>query len=86
MKRPLLIAALFLLAGTIMNGPAWLGFAVHTLFYAALLWLPIYGLFALRRFIRRRRGRCPACAYPMGDSNVCTECGRPVPGRTGALT
>ncbi len=41
----------------------------------AVLWLLICGSFALRRFIRRRRGLCPACAYPMGDSNVCTECG-----------
>ena len=55
--------------------PLWPGFAVNTLLYAAILWLLIPGPFALRRFIRRRRGLCPGCGYPMGDSNVCTECG-----------
>ena len=56
--------------------PAWPGFAVNTVFYAAVLWLLIPGPFALRRFIRVRRGRCPACAYPMGESAVCSECGK----------
>ncbi len=56
--------------------PLWPGFAVNTLFYAAILWLLIPGPFALRRFIRVRRGLCPACAYPMGESAVCTECGK----------
>ena len=32
--------------------PIWPGFAVNTLFYAALLWLLIPGPFVLRRFIR----------------------------------
>ena len=62
------------------------GFGINTLFYAVLLWLPICGPFALRRFIRRKRGRCPACAYPMGGSAVCTECGRALPGRAEAAT
>ena len=30
------------------------------------------------RRIRARRGQCPACAYPIGASNVCTECGAAV--------
>lgn len=59
--------------------PIWLGFAVNTLFYAAVLWLPVLGLHALRRAIRRTRGLCPKCAYPIGESSVCTECGSPVP-------
>ncbi len=57
--------------------PLWPGFAVNTLFYAAILWLLIPGPFALRRFLRVRRGLCPKCAYPMGESSVCTECGLP---------
>ena len=40
--------------------PIWPGFAINTLFYAAILWLLIRGPFALRRFIRVKRGRCPA--------------------------
>ncbi len=55
--------------------PLWPGFAINTIFYATLLWLLIPGLFALRRFLRVRRGLCPNCAYPTGESSVCTECG-----------
>ena len=62
--------------------PLSLGFTLNTLFYAAVLWLLICGPFMLRRIVRRRlllqRGRCPACAYPMGESDVCTECGIPL--------
>lgn len=28
--------------------------------------------------LRRRKGLCPACKYPLGSSPVCTECGRSV--------
>ena len=59
--------------------PIWTTFAVNTLFYAALLWGLIPGPFAMRRLIRRRRGLCPKCAYPMGESTVCTECGNALP-------
>ncbi len=55
--------------------PIWPGFLINTLFYAALLWALIAGPFALRRFLRVRRGLCPKCAYPMGESSVCSECG-----------
>ena len=65
--------------------PIWPGFAVNTLFYATVLWLLIPGPFALRRLIRRRRGLCLACAYPMGESPTCTECGKPLPGRAVAV-
>ncbi len=51
------------------------GFAINTLFYALVLWLLICGPFALRRLIRIRRGLCPECAYPTGESGVCSECG-----------
>ena len=54
--------------------PIWPGFAVNTVFYAAVLWLLIPGPFTLRRFIRVKRGLCPACAYPRGESDVCSEC------------
>jgi hypothetical protein len=54
------------------------GFAVNTVSYAAILWLLICGPRALRRRLRIRRQRCPACGYPLGTSPVCTECGREV--------
>ncbi len=71
--------------------PLWPGFAANTVFYMtilATLWLLIrVGYFyAFRRLIRQRRGLCPACAYPMGESDVCTECGKALPGRTEAMT
>ncbi len=61
--------------------PVWPGFAVNTLLYAAVTWLLFVCPFELRRFIRVRRGLCPTCTYPMGASEVCTECGKPLPGR-----
>ncbi len=56
--------------------PLWRGFAVNSIFYAALMWLPICGPFLVRSWVRVRRGLCPKCAYPMGESAVCTECGK----------
>ena len=55
--------------------PVWPGFAINTILYAAMVWPLIRGPFALCRFLRLRRGLCPKCAYPMGESSVCTECG-----------
>ncbi len=44
------------------------------------------GPFALRRFIRRKRGLCPACGYPTGESAVCSECGKVLPKGVRAAT
>ena|SRR5436190_7680678 len=56
----------------------WPQMIANCLFYTAILWLPFAGFRFARRRIRARRGQCPACAYPIGASNVCTECGKPV--------
>ena len=66
--------------------PFWPGFAVNTIFYAAILWLLICGPCALRRLIRIRRGLCSKCAYPMGQSDACSECGKPLPERMAVMT
>jgi hypothetical protein len=55
--------------------PIWPGFAINTIFYAAMLWLLFVTPGAARRWRRRRRGLCPNCAYPVGQSPTCTECG-----------
>jgi len=59
--------------------PLWPGFAINTMLYAASVWLlfaaPIIPA-AIRRRRRGRRGLCPVCAYPIGASDVCTECGK----------
>jgi hypothetical protein len=59
--------------------PIWPGFAINTLLYAGMLWLLFAAPFALRRRRRIKRGLCPKCAYPIGVSDVCTECGADVP-------
>ncbi len=66
--------------GVIPLRPIWPAFAFNTVFYATILWLLITVPLVFRRSVRRRRGLCVACGYPLGDSSVCTECGRAVPG------
>ena len=57
--------------------PLWTGFAINTLFYATILWLLTFGPFAVRRFVRNKRGRCIKCGYDLGhaDHRACPECG-----------
>lgn len=59
--------------------PVWPGFAVNTLLFSALAYVPVGVLFWARRRARRLRGQCGACGYPVGVSAVCTECGSPLP-------
>jgi hypothetical protein len=54
------------------------GFAINTLVYAAVLWLLFAAPGTLRRWRRIRRGLCAKCAYPVGTSEICTECGAAV--------
>jgi hypothetical protein len=57
--------------------PIWPGFAINTVFYAAVLWLLFGASFALRKRRLIRRGLCPKCAYDMRGTpaTVCPECG-----------
>ena len=59
--------------------PIWPGFAINTIFYAAILWLLTLGPFTARRMIRRKRGLCLKCGYDLrgtsGGGGVCPECG-----------
>ena len=71
--------------GVLPLRPIWPGLAINTVFYAVVLCLLVSGPFVLRRFIRIRSGLCPKCTYPMGESNVCTECGRELPKRAGVV-
>lgn len=56
--------------------PIWPGFLLNTLFYAAILWALFITPGKVRRVLRRKRRLCPACAYPIGVSSVCSECGQ----------
>ena len=61
----------------ILFEPLWPGFAINTIFYAAIL----YALFAVpgavRRRVRIKRGQCASCGYSLCDntSDKCPECG-----------
>ena len=62
---------------TYPSKPIWPGFAINTIFYAAILWVVFFAPGKVK--LRRRRNLCPACAYPVGASPVCTECGAAIP-------
>ena len=51
---------------------------IHPLWYTEFIPVLFFVSSKVRRAIRRRRGLCPACAYPIGTSEVCTECGASV--------
>ena len=59
--------------------PIWPGFAINTVFYAAILWIPFAMTGVVRRRIRAHRGRCTACGYDLRgrgtDQKLCPECG-----------
>ncbi len=63
--------------GIIPYSPLAAGFLANTAFNALILWLLILGPLALRRLVRRRRGRCIKCGYDLrGDfESGCPECG-----------
>lgn len=63
--------------------PIWRGLAVNTVFFSALWALLLLAPPAVRRRLRRQRGRCPRCGYDLRGqaSPGCPECGA---GRTGA--
>jgi len=63
--------------------PVWPGFAINTLFYAAIAW----GLWlippAIRRRLRRRAGKCVKCGYDrrgLPEGAPCPECAGPAAG------
>ncbi|MCI0674825.1 MAG: hypothetical protein L0Y42_03500 [Phycisphaerales bacterium] len=69
--------------------PIWTGFGVNTILYAGMSWLLLGAPLVpgrIRRWRRLRRGLCAGCGYPVGESNVCSECGKPVALKGVALT
>ncbi len=59
----------------------WPGFAINTIFYAAILWSLTLGPFTARRVIRHKRGLCIKCGYDLRgtEHDVCPECGATTP-------
>jgi len=58
--------------------PAWAGFVGNTLVFGGTLGAIVFVFGAARRWMRTSRGLCVKCAYPIGASDVCTECGAAV--------
>jgi len=56
--------------------PIWPGFAINTIFYTMILWLP-FAPFQLRRYRRVKRGLCIKCGYDLRGAvhEKCPECG-----------
>lgn len=57
--------------------PLWPGSLANTAVAAIALYLVTLAPFQIRRFIRRRRDRCPRCGYDLSgaDHERCPECG-----------
>jgi hypothetical protein len=57
--------------------PLWPGFAINTIFYAAIVWMLCAVPGAVRRRVRIKRGQCASCGYSLRDitSEKCPECG-----------
>lgn len=58
--------------------PIWPGLALDSVIWGAVAIAGVSASRLTRCALRRRRGLCPACAYPVGASPVCTECGAAV--------
>jgi hypothetical protein len=60
--------------------PIWPGFAINTIFYAAILWVVFLVPRSVKRLRRRAKGCCIHCGYDLrgqpADSKTCPECGR----------
>lgn len=66
--------------------PLWSGLVVDLVAHTAFWSIPLLGVPAFRRHLRRRRGHCPACDYDLRGSvagTPCPECGV-LPSRTDA--
>ncbi len=58
--------------------PVWGAMTLNAAFWGLAAWMALRGAWLVRQRLRALRGLCPACCYPAGASDVCTECGRPV--------
>ena len=81
---PSVRAPQFLTIRPVPLSPLWPGFAINTIFYAAVLWVVWLTPGFVRRRIRHFRGRCIHCGYDlrghvMRDAGqiICPECAVP---------
>jgi hypothetical protein len=62
--------------------PRWGGMVAGALFYAAILVGLLETWRTARALVRRRRNRCPTCAYQLTGEPICPECGTTLSPRT----
>jgi hypothetical protein len=73
--KPVLVFPVF---GTriTLAAPLWPGFIANGVIYGLLLWLPWMLFVITRARVRRSRGQCTRCAYPIPAASLqCPECG-----------
>jgi hypothetical protein len=66
------------ICGYLPIAPIWSGLAIDTLFYGTIAWGLLFLPGTLRRWRRRRGGRCVKCGYDragLGAESACPECG-----------
>lgn len=54
-----------------------LSLVINLAFWTGLTYAIAADVRAIRAHLRRRRGLCTACAYPLSGLGVCPECGEP---------
>ena len=62
--------------------PYWPGLIANTVVWGAVAWVMVFGVRRLRAILRRRKGLCTACAFPLHQLPRCPECGTPSPHST----
>ena len=65
--------------------PLFGGLAVNSVVYAMSLYSVANAWFLCRHRLRRRKGLCPHCAYRVGSTTRCPECGRSDRGAGGGV-
>jgi hypothetical protein len=66
--------------GQLPIAPIWSGLAINTLFYGTIAWGLLFLPGTVRRWRRRRGGRCRECGYDrarLAAGAACPECGSP---------
>jgi hypothetical protein len=75
------------ICGYLPIAPIWSGLALNTIFYGMMAWGLLFLPGTLRRWRRRRGGRCVKCGYNRGGlamGAACPECGAGL-GRLGTV-
>lgn len=59
--------------------PLWSGVAINAVAFSAIFAAVTVFVGLARRAVRRARGQCVQCRYPLTDNRTCPECGSTLP-------